>query len=1191
MERKGDAKLRYWLDLEKKVQEKWDKMRITEEEFDATDSRQSFLVTFPYPYMNGVLHMGHSFSLSKAEFIVRYKKLKGFRALFPFAFHCTGMPIKACADKLAREIAEFGHPPVFPDHDVEIITEATASCNMENSSKGDESAILKDKAKGKKSKAVAKTGSAKYQWEIMRLIGIPEDDIHLFANSTHWLNHFPPLAIAHLKSLGVFVDWRRAFLTTDVCPFYDSFIRWQFLKLKSKDKIKYGVRYTVYSPKDGQPCMDHDRQTGEGVAPTEYTLLKMRVLHPIPQKLTAVPKDLQSKISLVAATMRPETMYGQTNCWIRPDMKYIAFKVVTQAGEEVFVATARAARNMSYQRLTQVNGVVEVIVELVGEDLLGAKLSIPNGILNQVYALPMLTIKDDKGTGVVTSVPSDSPDDFAALRDLKNKKLLREKYGITDEMVLPFDPIPIIEIPGIGNLSAVTVCEELKVQSQNDRDKLTEAKEKVYLKGFYEGILLVGKYAGSKVQDVKKQIQKEMIDAHDALIYMEPEKQIISRSGDECVVALCDQWYLDYGEEKWKNQTRTLLSQLNTFHDEVKNNFEQTVNWLHEYACSRTYGLGTRLPWDEKWLIESLSDSTIYNAFYTVSHLLLGNESLTGSNTSSPLGIRPDQMTPEVWEYVLIKDAPLPKTDISKEKLDRLKNEFNYHYPVDLRVSGKDLIPNHLTYFLFNHVAVWDKEPEKWPRAIRANGHLLLNNEKMSKSSGNFLTMAEAVNKFSADGVRFALADAGDGIDDANFLEKQADSGLLRLFNILEWVKETLSTIDQLRDEKVTSFRDLAFDNLMNYLIRETDAHYNNAMFKEALKTGCFEFLDARDKYREMCGGHEFMNRALVQKFIESQAILIAPVCPHAAEVIFSLLKGNEQGSIFQSLWPRVPASDETLRKSYDFLINSAHEFRVRIKNYMLGQSKGSKKGVVVTPVKPSHATIFVAKRFPVWQQLILETMSTAYKQNNSVLPENKVLASTFAKIDGLKKYMKRVMPFAETRKQMLLKSGPSVFEQTSPFDEVTVLQENLSYLTTSLELEGIDIRPADESDLPGVKDECCPMEPVIVFRNETAVRVRAINNQPHSGFFEIEIPVYEKDNVSRIVSRILRENRGVRDSSRIRLYRYLDPAAGPRTIPNLEDPLRGLQLIESDASVESANEKVFVDSKPLGNQIVYTVE
>jgi hypothetical protein len=47
--------------------------------------------------------------------------------------------------------------------------------------------------------------------------------------------------------------------------------------------------------------------------------------------------------------------------------------------------------------------------------------------------------------------------------------------------------------------------------------------------GFYEGVLLVGQHAGKKVLDVKKIIQKEMVQTVDALIYMEPEKTIISR--------------------------------------------------------------------------------------------------------------------------------------------------------------------------------------------------------------------------------------------------------------------------------------------------------------------------------------------------------------------------------------------------------------------------------------------------------------------------------------------------------------------------------------------------------------------------------------------------------------------------------------------------------------------------------------
>merc|ERR1719347_1623041 len=76
-------------------------------------------------------------------------------------------------------------------------------------------------------------------------------------------------------------------------------------------------------------------------------------------------------------------------------------------------------------------------------------------------------------------------------------------------MVLPYDPVPIINIPGYGDLAAVTVVDQLKIQSQNDREKLAEAKEMVYLKGFYDGVMLVGEYKGATVQEAKPKIKDE----------------------------------------------------------------------------------------------------------------------------------------------------------------------------------------------------------------------------------------------------------------------------------------------------------------------------------------------------------------------------------------------------------------------------------------------------------------------------------------------------------------------------------------------------------------------------------------------------------------------------------------------------------------------------------------------------------
>jgi leucyl-tRNA synthetase len=167
---------------------------------DMYPSKKKYFVCFPYPYMNGRLHLGHTFSLSKCEFMARFKAQMGYDVLFPFGFHCTGMPIKACADKLKREIEMFGNPPKFPQ-------EAEGDVGAEDAAEplDVEAAMGKDKSKGKKSKAAAKAGSSKWQWNIMLSMGIPEDKVARFANPEHWLSYFPPHAIEDLGRMGIYV--------------------------------------------------------------------------------------------------------------------------------------------------------------------------------------------------------------------------------------------------------------------------------------------------------------------------------------------------------------------------------------------------------------------------------------------------------------------------------------------------------------------------------------------------------------------------------------------------------------------------------------------------------------------------------------------------------------------------------------------------------------------------------------------------------------------------------------------------------------------------------------------------------------------------------------------------------------------------------------------------------------------------
>ena len=149
------------------------------------------------------------------------------------------------------------------------------------------------------------------------------------------------------------------------------------------------------------------------------------------------------------------------------------------------------------------------------------------------------------------------------------------------------------------------------------------------------------------------------------------------------------------------------------------------------------------------------------------------------------LDVTPEQMTDEIWEYIFV-DGPWPaNSPLPKEKADAMKHEYEYFYPFDVRSSGKDLINNHLSFAIYNHAAIFPES--KWPLSMRANGHLLLNGQKMSKSKGNSLTLRDSVEKFGADATRLALADAGDGIEDANFEEKNANANILRLHTLLMW--------------------------------------------------------------------------------------------------------------------------------------------------------------------------------------------------------------------------------------------------------------------------------------------------------------------------------------------------------------------------------------------------------------------
>lgn len=1041
----------FLIEIETRVQKKWQAEQIFEVSAPGQDSEtEKYFATFPYPYMNGRLHLGHAYTLAKADFQANYQRLQGKQVLFPFGFHCTGMPIKASADRLQEEIETYGYPPQFPEESVQLIADPQS----------------KPKGKSKKNKTVSKTGTAKRQWQILQSSGVPEHLIPNFVDPQYWLGYFPTLARDDLVRMGCGIDFRRSFLTTEVNPYYDSFIRWQFRQLESKGYLKFGKRESIYSPKDQQICADHDRSSGEGIDPQEYTLIKMKVVNRDQTSLNDLPV---AQIYLLAATLRPETMYGQTNAWILPEGEYGCYQI-EKLPDQILIMSEHAARNLAYQDW----GEVQLIKTISGSDLIGTCLVSPLSLYQHFFLLPMISISMQKGTGIVTSVPSDAPHDYLCLKTLQDKPIYREKLGLLDEWVIPFEVVPIIQTKKYGEFSAQRACEEFKIQSPNDANKLNLAKEEVYKAGFYDGVFLSGPYQGKPVSEVKEQIKNELIEQGDAMRYWEPTSQVISRSGDKCVVALTDQWYLDYSNPIWKQQVIDYVEHdLECYQSELKDLLLYYVKWLKMWGCSRSFGLGTKLPQDPHFLIESLSDSTVYMAYYTIAHLLHGGNLNPHQVVVGPAGITPEMLNTHgdaIWNYIFLDGVvpSVPDNELSPEMWELLRTEFRYWYPWDLRVSGKDLVYNHLPFSLFHHCAIFPKK--FWPRSIKCGGFLQINGMKMSKSEGNFLTLEEAIQEYSAMVIRMTLADSGDNLEVANFVHDEANKIVLRLYTQLEWIDDFFAM-----EKSPTSGHQMSeysiletmFEHQIRQAIHETDNHYRELNYASALKSGFFDLQNHRDRYLNY---QENMNRDLIRRFIEVQILLMAPIIPQWSDYIWQKYLGHQESILTSGRWPISPQADPEVLKEADYLSENCHRFHQKREYFIKRNQKA-----------PHNAFLHVCETYPSWQMEVIRIF-----QEVGPPYDKKAIIRQFSQNDQLKIYLgkrskKPVMPFTGLLINELRAGKPDheVLRSESMIQEYNFWTKSHQLVQEQLGVENLEIILSDDPE-DGKKGQ--PMKPVIIF-------------------------------------------------------------------------------------------------------------
>ena len=864
------------------------------------------------------------------------------------------------------------------------------------------------------------------QWDILRKMGIPDREIPKFADPMHWIEVFPAATMEDLRRLGAAVDWTRSFITTPLNPPYDAFVRWQFHHLKDGDFVKIAKHPVIWCPKDQAPIGDHDRLEGEGETPVEYTLLKF---------------PLADGRFLVAATIRPETVYGQTNLWVDPDVPY----VVAQFGEERWILNELAVKKLGEQGRD-----VAIESRIRGAELIG-KDAIAPAINRAIPVLPGAFIDQGRGTGIVTSVPSDAPDDYVALRDLQGNDALLAKHHLDPERVRAIKPVPIIRTPGWGSLPGVEIVERMGIRNQQEREKLEQAKAEVYKSGFYRGVLNenCGPYAGMRVETAKEEIRKELASKGLADLLYEPSGEVVCRCTTRAIVKVVeDQWFLAYGDPAWKAKVHEAIAAMELHPEALRKWLDYVVDWLRDWPCTHHRGLGTILPWDSDWVIESLSDSTIYMAYYTIAHALQGG----ALRSQVPWAARLDD---GFFDYVFFGKGEArtlaSRLGVEAKAIEDLRREFTYWYPFDLRNTGKDLVQNHMAFCLFNHVALFPKE--HWPRGYGVNGWVRLAGRKMSKSRGNTWYIREALRAWPADVIRLTVANGGDGLDDPNIDMDFAESAEARL---KDWFRFATSTHRTRRERRGI---DEWFLSVLNRAVQAARTGMADMNYKAVLRQGYFDLQSAWSWYVRRSEGRPLAD--CLRRYIEVQTKVLAPFTPHLAEEIWHRTGGT--AFVVNSPYPEAKTEeiDPKAEAAESLLQSTLADIREILK---------------VTGITPKRIALYTAAEWKGRVHAIGRGLA-----RHGAIPMNALMEKALAE-RGMRERAKEVAAYAKQLAEELKYAGVEDIERFASIDEFRMFRESTPFLGTELSLK-VDVFAADDPhrwDPSDKGDRAVPGRPAI---------------------------------------------------------------------------------------------------------------
>jgi len=821
--------------------------------------------------------------------------------------------------------------------------------------------------------------------DFVNIYKVPKEILSEFVEPFKMAHYFHEEIKAGMKAIGYSIDWRREFTTID--PHYNRFIEWQFQRLRKKGYITCGSHPVGWCPKDGNPVGQHDTKGDVEPEIGEFTLIKFK----------------HNDWILPAATLRPETVFGVTNMWLNPKVEYVRAKV----DSEKWIISKESVEKLRY-----LNRKVTVIETFKGRELIGKNVENPAN-KEEILILPAEFVDPKNATGVVMSVPGHAPYDYVALENLAKASAQLKEYGLPPEVMNAIKPVSIISVSEYSDIPAADLVKQMGIESQRD-PKLEDATKQVYRHEFHSGRMKsnTGKYAGLSVAEAKEKVKQDLMTEGKAeTTYELLNKPVVCRCGTECVVKIFeDQWFIDYGNREWKALAHKALDQMEILPEELRAEFNYVINWLHEKACARKSGMGTKLPWDPEWIIESLSDSVIYMAYYTIVRHIKDH------------GIQPQQLTNEVFDYVFLSigraSDVAKKAGVDRNVLEAMRKEFMYFYPLDSRHSGRDLVPNHLTFMIFNHTAIFPEE--LWPRQIVTNGSVLMKGAKMSKSFGNIIPLREGLTKFEADPLRLGVLATAELLQDADFSPTLAKSMRDRLERLHRFCLETVkmaSKKDKVKDASLTVTDRWMLSRLQLHIKMATESMDKLAV-RKAIHSALYELdQDFQWYLRRTTSEREAPERraAVAKVFndvLNAQVRMLAPVTPHICEELWE--KMGREGFVSLAPWPKPDeAKVDIIAEESEALITSTLEDTLNI--------------IKATNITPNRVCYYVAApwKSKVYYQALEKAVSKKVHQSELIKelmkdPDLKKIAKQVAAFAG--QIVDEVNRISDERKKKLLK-------------------------------------------------------------------------------------------------------------------------------------------------------------------------